>query len=106
MNSHTSMDVEDTDRRITNLKKINEEQTSEIVGLRRKLKAKCPPPPEPPLAFRLATVNSVFLLLENLTKERTGWWRVINRWAINAEPLRSDAAVLLTRCKKDLGKPA
>ena len=105
MNSHTSMDVEDTNSRIANLKKINEEQTTEIVGLRRKLKAKCPPLPEPPPTFRLATVNSIFLLLENLTKEETGLRKILGRYAISAEPLRADAAVLLSRCKKDLGQP-
>ncbi len=106
MNSHTSMDVEDTKRRIANLKKINEEQTTEIVQLRKKLKAKCPPPPEPSPTLRLATINAIFMLLDNLTLEQTGWRRILNRWAISAEPLRSDAVVLLSRCKKDLGKPA
>lgn len=99
------MDVEDTNSRIAKLKQMNKEQTAEIVGLRRKLKAKCPPLPDPPPTLRLATVNSLFVLLENLTKENTGLKRVVSRYVINEVPLRVDAATLLTMCKKDLGQP-
>lgn len=103
MMSNTTMDVESRDRRIRNLKRITEEQTAEIVGLRRRLKRKCPPLPLPPPTLKLATINSLFTLLENLTAENTGMRRMVSRWAINAEPLRADAVVLLVRCKKDLG---
>lgn len=107
MNIRTSMDVEDANSRIAKLKQINKEQTTEIVQLRKKLKAKCPPPPalpDPPRTLQLATVNALFILLENMTKENTGLHRVVSRYTISDVPLRADAAVLLSRVRKDLGK--
>lgn len=100
-----NMNVESADSRIATLKQINKEQTTEIVQLRKKLKAKCPPLPPPPPTLQLATFNSLFRLLENMTKENTGLLRVVSRYSINEVPLRAEASVLLTRCKKDLGKP-
>lgn len=41
------------------------------------------------------TEHKLMLLLENLTKEKTGWQRFFSRWAISDEPLRNDAAHLL-----------
>ena len=46
------------------------------------------------------TAQILIILLENLTKEQTGWRRFFSRWAISDEPLRNDAAYLLDRINK------
>lgn len=39
--------------------------------------------------------DMVITLLENMTKENTGWRRFFSRWQINHEPLRADAGNIL-----------
>lgn len=44
-------------------------------------------------------LNLIMMHCENLIKENTGLVRIFKRWAINDEPLRSDAKYILQRLK-------